>query len=119
MAGLRCGEVSRAGFEAVRTGVAAFVGIEDAWTFDAMRALASVRGGDPEIQAGASGAAALGGLLAVLQDPELAEVRELLGLDARARALLLVTEGVTDPELFAAAVRRPTNEHPDAGWMEH
>jgi diaminopropionate ammonia-lyase len=118
MAGLRCGEVSRAGFEAVMAEVDAYVGIEDAWAFEAMRALAGGRGGDPAIQAGASGAAALGGLLAVLQDPDLAEVRELLRPGGSTRALLLVTEGVTDPELFAAAVRRPTSEHPGPGPME-
>jgi hypothetical protein len=45
-------------------------------------------------------------------------VRELLRPGGSTRALLLVTEGVTDPELFAAAVRRPTSEHPGPGPME-
>jgi diaminopropionate ammonia-lyase len=111
MGGLRCGEVSRAGFEAVQAGVAAYLAIEDRWAIDAMRTLASGQGGDPNIRAGASGAAALGGLLALMRDPALAEAHEALSLGQGARVLAIVTEGVTDPELFAAAVGRPTNEH--------
>jgi diaminopropionate ammonia-lyase len=47
MGGLRCGEVSRAGFDAVRGGVTGYVAIEDRWALDAMRQLASGNGGDP------------------------------------------------------------------------
>lgn len=111
MGGLRCGEVSRAAFGAVQAGVSAFVAIEDQWAFDAMRQLASGKGGDAIVRAGASGAAALGGLLAILRDPALAEVRQGLGLGLGSRVLAIVTEGVTDPELFAAVVGSPTNEH--------
>jgi diaminopropionate ammonia-lyase len=53
MAGLRCGEVSRARFEAVRAGVEAYIAIEDSWTFDAMRRLATGIGGDPSVRVGA------------------------------------------------------------------
>jgi diaminopropionate ammonia-lyase len=110
MGGLRCGDVSQAGFPAVLAGVTAYVGIEDQWALDAMRRLASGAGGDPVIRAGASGAAALGGLLAALGDPSLEKVRTALGLGRSSRALALVTEGVTDPELFATVVGNPRNE---------
>jgi diaminopropionate ammonia-lyase len=111
MAGLRCGEVSRAGFSTVLQTVDAYVAIDDLSAIDAMRLLATGRGGDPRIRAGASGAAALGGLVAVMRDPALSNVKRHLGIGLGSRVLVLVTEGVTDPELFAAAVGNPKNEH--------
>jgi diaminopropionate ammonia-lyase len=111
MGGLRCGEVSRAGFETVLSSVRAYIAIEDSWAFDAMRQMAAGAGGDPVVEAGASGAAALGGLLAVFRDPALAGFREQLGLGRGSRVMALVTEGATDPELFAAVVGRPTSGH--------
>jgi diaminopropionate ammonia-lyase len=110
MGGLRCGEVSRAGFDTVLSVVRGYVAIEDRWAFDAMRHLASGQG-DPVVEAGASGAAALGGLLACFRDPALAGFGEQLGLGRGARVMAFVTEGVTDPDLFAAVVGRPTSEH--------
>ena len=118
MAGLRCGEVSRASFDTVLGSVDAYVAIDDRWAFDAMRQLAAGAGGDPIVAAGASGAAALGGVLATRRDPALAEVGERLGLGPGSRILVLITEGPTDPELFAQVVGRPTNEHSDAKTRE-
>jgi diaminopropionate ammonia-lyase len=92
MAGLRNREVSPLAFEAVRSIVSAFVAIDDVWTMEAMRALKSVG-----IAAGASGAAALGGLLAVCRDESMRDVRRSLQLDARAHVVAIVSEGVTDP----------------------
>lgn len=112
MGGLRCGEVSRAGFETVHSIVRAYVAIEDRWAFEAMRQLASGGEGDPRVEAGASGAAALGGVMAVFRDPALSGVRERLGLGRGSRVIAFVTEAATDPELFAAVVGRPTTEHP-------
>ena len=109
MGGLRCGEVSRAAFDTVLSIVKAYVAIEDRWAFDAMRQLASGAGGDPVVESGASGAAALGGLLAAFRDATVAGLREQLNLGRGARVLAFVTEGVTDPELFAAVVGRPTS----------
>jgi diaminopropionate ammonia-lyase len=110
MGGLRCGEVSRAGFDTVLTGVKAYIAIEDHWAFEAIKHLATGSGGDPIVEAGASGAAALGGLLAVFRDPALAGLREQLGLGRGARVMIFVTEGATDPELFAGVVGRPRSE---------
>jgi diaminopropionate ammonia-lyase len=70
------------------------------------------------VRAGASGAAALGGLLATMRDPALTDVKGALGLGLSSRVLALVTEGVTDPELFAAVVASPTNEHLPAKTTE-
>ena len=80
MAGLRNREVSPLAFRAVQPIVNAYLGIDDPWAHQAMRRLGQPTGGDPVIAAGASGAAALGGLLAVMRDPALAPVRTRLAL---------------------------------------
>lgn len=100
MAGLRNREVSPLAFHSVLTTVDAFLAIDDRWAHDAMRALAHPSDGAPAVAAGASGSAALGGLLAVCRDAEMAGVRAALGLGPGARVLALVSEGVTDPDLW-------------------
>ena len=107
MAGLRNREVSPLAFNAVRDLVDVYLGIDDAWSHQAMKQLARPLGTDPAIRAGSSGSAALGGLLAVLADPALASVRGALRLDARSRVLAIVSEGVTDPDLFARVTALP------------
>lgn len=106
MAGLRNREVSPLAFESVRDTVAAFLAIDDSWAHDAMRALAHPLDADPAIAAGASGAAALGGLLAVSREPEMQHVRQHLGLGPASRVLVIVSEGVTDPDLWHAVTGR-------------
>ena len=69
-----------------------------------MRALGRPVGADPTIAAGASGAAALGGLLALMRDKSLADARARLGLSAESRVLVIVSEGVTDPVVWTAAM---------------
>lgn len=100
MAGLRNREVSPLAFHSVLTTVDAFLAIDDRWAHDAMRTLAHPSDGAPAVAAGASGSAALGGLLAVCRDAEMAGVRAALGLGPGARVLALVSEGVTDPDLW-------------------
>jgi diaminopropionate ammonia-lyase len=105
MGGLRCGEVSPAAFAAVLALVDAYVAIEDDWAFDAMRRLARPPAPDPVIQAGPSGAAALGGLLAVQNDDSLREVREAIGLGPASAVAVIVSEGVTEPGLWRQVVQ--------------
>jgi diaminopropionate ammonia-lyase len=69
-----------------------------------MRALARPASGDPSIAAGASGAAALGGLLALCRDHSMHQVKQQLNIDDRSRVLAIVSEGVTDPELWDAVM---------------
>lgn len=107
MAGLRNREVSPLAFDALQPIVDAYVAIDDQWAHRAMRMLARPLGDDPSIAAGASGAAALGGLAAVLEDPSLEPVRQRFGLGPSSRVLVLVTEGATDPALWASVVARP------------
>jgi diaminopropionate ammonia-lyase len=105
MAGLRNREVSPTAFEALLPNVDAFMSIDDVWAHEAMRTFARPLDGDPAIEAGASGSAALGGLLALGRDPALAAARSQLGLNPDSRVLVLVSEGVTDPALWASHVR--------------
>ena len=107
MAGLRNREVSPLAFAAVQPLVDAYLAIDDRWADDAMRRLAHPLDTDPRVAAGASGAAALGGLLALCGDPALSAVRPDLGLDDAARVLVIVSEGVTDQALWDAIVARP------------
>jgi len=108
MAGLNCGEVSRSAWPVVRRGVELFLTVEDRCTEAAMRRLARPEGGDPPITAGETGAAGLGGLLALLDSAELAEARAFLQLGPATRVLLINTEGATDPVAYAriTAARR-------------
>jgi diaminopropionate ammonia-lyase len=98
MAGLRCSGVSPAAWPAIQSTVDAFVSIDDAYTEDAMRRLATPFDGDPRVIAGASGACGLGALLAVLTSDRLQPVRAAAQIDASTRVMIVNTEGNTDPE---------------------
>lgn len=104
MAGLRNREVSPPAFVSLLPNVAAFMAIDDAWSNEATRALGRPRGEDPAIAAGSSGAAAVGGLLAWCRDASLAEARARLGLSSSSRVLAIVSEGVTDPDVWRTAI---------------
>ncbi|MGQ0735276.1 MAG: diaminopropionate ammonia-lyase [Acidobacteriota bacterium] len=104
MGGLRCGEVSPLAFTVARTLIRALVAIDDRWAVAAMQRLAKPLGEDPVVRAGASGASALGGLLALVDSPALLPLRRALAVGPDTRALLLVTEGTTDPAHFAQVV---------------
>ena len=107
MAGLRNREVSPLAFESLLPNVDAFMAIDDEWAFEAMRALRP-RNGDPA-SAGASGSAALGGLLALCRDRSMPEHAPRLGLSTTApRSLVIVSEGVTDPDVWR--VGRPQRD---------
>jgi diaminopropionate ammonia-lyase len=67
-----------------------------------MRQLARPEGGDPPLEVGASGAAGLAVLLA-LEGAADAD-RASLGLTDAARACVIATEGVTEPDLWRDAV---------------
>jgi len=98
MAGLNCGTVSQVAWPTVSAGVDLFVAVDDAAAEQAMRDLAAVG-----VVAGETGAAALAGLRAVTETE--ADVRDR-------RALVLCTEGATDPVAYARIVgREPDGNH--------
>jgi diaminopropionate ammonia-lyase len=88
MAGLNCGTPSVVAWPKVSAGLDAMVVIGDDWARGAVRDLA-VAG----VCAGETGAAALGGLRAIRS----AGMSDALGAPLGTRALVLVTESVTDP----------------------
>ena len=97
MAGLNCGMASMLALPTVAAGFDAFVTIGDDRCRDAIRSLA-----DAGLDVGETGAAALGGLLALR-----AEHGSEFPIPSGAVVLLLATEGVTDPVNFERIVGRP------------
>ncbi|MEA2523403.1 MAG: diaminopropionate ammonia-lyase [Thermomicrobiales bacterium] len=91
MSGLNCGLPSAIAWPLVSRGIGAYVAIEDERAREAMRALA--REG---IVAGECGAAGLAGLTAWL--------RSFGGAGTGRRALVISTEGATDPEAYRQIV---------------
>jgi len=100
MAGLNCGRVSTVAWPIVSTGIDAFIAISDERAREAMRALARIG-----IVAGETGAAGLAGLIELLTGSESARQREALGVNQHSCALIIVTEGATDPGSYRRIVR--------------
>ncbi len=97
LAGLNCGTASPIAFPAIKAGLTATVSFDDEWAEEAMRLLAA-----NDIVAGETGASALATLL-VLADKR-PDLRETLNLGPDDVALVIVTEGATDPENYEAVV---------------
>jgi diaminopropionate ammonia-lyase len=105
MAGLNCGTPSPVAWPLVSRGIDLYLCIEDEQSREAMRALA-VAG----LVSGETGAAGLGGLLALVDGPAAPELRALLGLHDSARVLVVSTEGATDAGAYEQIVGRPPHE---------
>jgi diaminopropionate ammonia-lyase len=99
MAGLNCGLPSEIAWPVLRDGLTAVVGIDDDLAREGMRLLAGLG-----IGAGETGAASLGGLLALARGCTDLVERGRLGLSADSSVLLLMTEGITDPVAYEAIV---------------
>ena len=106
MAGLACGEVSSLAWRFLESSVDIFMTVTDAEAVAAMRALAQPLDGDIPILSGESGAAGFAALAT-------------LGLDPKARVLLLNTEGATAPALYESlAGLAPADVlSAQAGWL--
>jgi diaminopropionate ammonia-lyase len=101
MAGLNCDSPSPIAWPVLAAGLSASISIPDEAAKEAMRVLA--RAG---IVVGETGAASLGGLLALTDAQNGNDLRSRLHLDKRARVLILATEGATDPEAWERITRR-------------
>ncbi len=99
MAGLNCGRASLTAWPIVSRGIDAFLAIPDERAREAMRVLASIG-----ITAGETGAAGLAGLIELLTGERNSGYRKALGLNEETRALILVTEGATDPASYKKIV---------------
>jgi diaminopropionate ammonia-lyase len=98
MAGLSCGEPSGMAWEILAEEVSDFLTIPESLVAPTLRLLACPLPGDQAIEAGESAIAGLAALIAARQD---AELSQQLGLTAASRVLLIGSEGVTDPAIFA------------------
>lgn len=99
MAGLNCGLPSLIAWPLVSQGINAYLAISDDAARQGMRDLA-----EAGIVAGESGAAGMGGLLALLHSPDAAAWHARLEITPDTRVLLLVTEGATDPAAYQEIV---------------
>ena len=99
MAGLSCGEPSGIAWEILAEEASDFLTVPESFVGPASRLLARPVGNDPEIEAGES---AVAGLAATIAAAGSEEMRGALGLDAGSRVLLIGSEGVTDPDAYAA-----------------
>jgi len=102
MVGLNCGTPSELAWPLLREGLDAVVAIHDDCARAAMRMLA-----EADIPAGETGAAALGGLLALAEAPGGAVRMSRLGLGPASSVLILMTEGITDPAAYEQIVGLP------------
>lgn len=98
MAGLNCGTPSRIAWPLVSRGFDAFVAIDDEPALEAMRMLAGAG-----LVAGETGAAGLGALVALKSKSDSAAA-DRLQIGPHTRALLISTEGATDPLRYERVV---------------
>lgn len=104
--GLRCGTPSLLAWEILKDGIDLFISIPDSYSIKAMHDLYYPFKRDKQIFAGESGAAGLGGLIALSCDPALQGLKKEIGLNENSRVLVFVTEGVTDSEVFEELLSR-------------
>lgn len=100
MAGLACGEANSIGWELLRDYADAFASCPDFIATLGMRTLGNPLPGDPHIVSGESGAVTTGLLSILMRSPEMAQIREQLGLNKDSRVLVISTEGDTDPQRY-------------------
>ena len=104
MAGLCCGEPCTIGWNVLKDHADNFISMPDYVAAKGMRVLGNPLPGDPRVISGESGAATVGLLTEVLQNPELAWLKEQLKLDENARILCFSTEGDTDKANYRSIV---------------
>ncbi|HVJ50242.1 diaminopropionate ammonia-lyase [Desulfitobacterium sp.] len=104
MAGLACGEPNPIGWNILRDYSQLFCSCPDWIAARGMRTLGNPLKGDPRVISGESGAVTTGLLLSLLEDKNMSEVRESLGLDENSQILIFNTEGDTDPEKYRSIV---------------
>ncbi len=99
MAGLNCDTPSLVAWPIVSKGVDHFISIDDEWACVGMRKFARLG-----LVSGETGAAGIGGVLALLHDPILSAARASLDIDSSTRILVICTEGATDPIAYEQIV---------------
>ncbi len=96
MAGLACGEPCTIGWDVLKNYGDNFISCPDYVAAKGMRILGAPLFGDERVISGESGAATLGCVAEIMQNPTLVWIREKLGLDENSKLLFFSTEGDTD-----------------------
>jgi diaminopropionate ammonia-lyase len=104
MAGLACGEPNTIGWEILKNHSDAFVSCPDWVAANGMRILGNPLGTDTKVISGESGAVTTGLLANIMQDEEMKDLREKLGLNEDSVVLMFSTEGDTDPDKYREIV---------------
>jgi diaminopropionate ammonia-lyase len=104
MAGLACGEPCSVGWNVLKNYADFFISCPEYVAANGMRILGNPLGKDDRVISGESGAAAFGAVAEIMKNPELANMKEALGLDENSRVLCFSTEGDTDKENYKAIV---------------
>jgi diaminopropionate ammonia-lyase len=100
MAGLDCAEISLAAWPSLHAGLIGAIAVSDDEAHAAIRELAATG-----LAIGDCGAAPLAALRALHADPACADLREAVALGPRTSVVLIATEGPTDPDGYAEAIR--------------
>jgi len=100
MAGLNCGIPSKSAWEIIKRGCDAVLKISDSDVKKAMTRLYYSKNNDPKIISGESGAAGLAGLLKLINNKDLIELKSFLNINSESKILLFNTEGDTDKKNF-------------------
>ena len=101
MAGLSCGEPSELAWSVLADAAHDFVTIPENIVGSMVRMLANGVGGDEPVEAGESGVAGLCAVVAAAKQPAL---RQILRLGANSRIVVIGSEGITDPSIYAQIV---------------
>ena len=104
MAGLACGEPCSLAWEILKNCADHFIAFPDWAAARGMRILGNPLGADDRVISGESGASGFGCCAAILTEPELADIKQELGLNEDSRVLFFSTEGATDRENYRRIV---------------
>ena len=104
MAGLACGEPCDLAWDVLSRCADHFISCPEYAAAKGMRILGNPAGEDDRVISGESGASAFGCVAAIMTEPELAPIRERLGLNRSSRVLCFSTEGATDRENYRSIV---------------
>ena len=104
MAGLACGEPCELAWDILKHCADHFVSCPDYVAAKGMRILGNPAGLDGRMISGESGASAFGCAAEIMTNPELAWMKEQLGLNDQSRVLFFSTEGDTDKANYRAIV---------------
>lgn len=104
MAGLACGEPCTLGWDLLSAYADFFVSIPDSGAAKGMRMFANPLQGDCRIISGESGAAPFGFVCEILENDEMADIKEMLGINENSRLFFISTEGDTDRQSYRRIV---------------